>query len=111
MQKRSLVLRGWAFLQAVKIKKHRQIYYDSLLGDGHICLSLIKKYLEQESMQKGHQEKGPLNWLDYPSAKPSREVCPEFKQHHVKDIGRIIAKEILDGVMFKPKEIDESIVR
>uniref|UniRef100_A0A915DHC5 Ubiquitin-like protease family profile domain-containing protein n=1 Tax=Ditylenchus dipsaci TaxID=166011 RepID=A0A915DHC5_9BILA len=52
----------WA-LVAVKIEKHRQIYYDSLLGDGQICLSLIKKYLEHESMQKGHQEKGPVNWL------------------------------------------------
>uniref|UniRef100_A0A915DLM6 Ubiquitin-like protease family profile domain-containing protein n=1 Tax=Ditylenchus dipsaci TaxID=166011 RepID=A0A915DLM6_9BILA len=51
--------------KAVKIKKHRLIYYDSLLGDGHICLSLIKKYLEQESMQKGHHEKDPVNWLGF----------------------------------------------
>uniref|UniRef100_A0A915EPY2 Ubiquitin-like protease family profile domain-containing protein n=1 Tax=Ditylenchus dipsaci TaxID=166011 RepID=A0A915EPY2_9BILA len=46
----------WA-LVAVKIKKHRLIYYDSLLGDGHICLSLIKKYLEQESMQRDTKKK------------------------------------------------------
>uniref|UniRef100_A0A915D0Y5 Uncharacterized protein n=1 Tax=Ditylenchus dipsaci TaxID=166011 RepID=A0A915D0Y5_9BILA len=82
MQKRSLVLRGWAFLQV------------NCLSDKTIPQQAIAIIVEFSFVYV-----------------PSREVCPEFKQQHVKDIGRIIAKEILDGVMSKPKEIDESIVR
>uniref|UniRef100_A0A915DKV5 Fibronectin type-III domain-containing protein n=1 Tax=Ditylenchus dipsaci TaxID=166011 RepID=A0A915DKV5_9BILA len=116
--------------KAAKIKKHRLIYYDSLLGDGHICLSLIKKYLEQESMQREHQEKDPVNWLGFNdkmitqqsnsydcgifvclvAESVSRDVRPDFKQQRVKEIRRRISKEILDGVMSEPKKIDESIV-
>uniref|UniRef100_A0A915D935 Ubiquitin-like protease family profile domain-containing protein n=1 Tax=Ditylenchus dipsaci TaxID=166011 RepID=A0A915D935_9BILA len=104
----------WA-LVAVKIKKHRLIYYDSLLGDGHICLSLIKKYLEQESMQKGHHEKDPVNWLGFNdktipqqsncydcgifvclfAESVSRDARPDFKQQQVKEIRRRISKKSL----------------
>uniref|UniRef100_A0A915CU62 Ubiquitin-like protease family profile domain-containing protein n=1 Tax=Ditylenchus dipsaci TaxID=166011 RepID=A0A915CU62_9BILA len=117
-------------LVAVKIKKHRLIYYDSLLSDGHICLSLIKKYLEQESMQKGHQGKDPVNWLGFNdktippqsncydcgifvclfAESVSRDARPDFKQQQVKEIRKKISKEIFDGAMSEPKKIDKSIV-
>uniref|UniRef100_A0A915D457 Ubiquitin-like protease family profile domain-containing protein n=1 Tax=Ditylenchus dipsaci TaxID=166011 RepID=A0A915D457_9BILA len=112
--------------KAVKIKKHRLIYYDSLLGDGHICLSLINR----NRCKRDTKRKDPVNWLGFNdktipqqsncydcgifvclfAESVSRDARLDFKQQQVKEIRRRISKEILDGVMSVPKKIDESIV-
>uniref|UniRef100_A0A915E518 Ubiquitin-like protease family profile domain-containing protein n=1 Tax=Ditylenchus dipsaci TaxID=166011 RepID=A0A915E518_9BILA len=91
---------------------------------------MSRQYLQQESMQKRHEEVDPVNWLGFNdktipqqsnsydcgvfvclfAESVSREVRPEFEQNQLDQIRRRIVKEILDGVMSEQKKIDESNV-